>query len=100
MLIEQIFGLRGPGPPGRICTPITGCFRDKTIISKENIRLDCYLQLKYCRRQCTLLPCNWVKSLTKFNPKCKILNVFGLKLQAKGGLNNIIFSLGFQMLKI
>ena len=33
MLIEQIFELRGPGPPGRICTPITGCFHDKTIIS-------------------------------------------------------------------
>ena len=49
MLIEQIFGSRGPGPPGRICTPITGCFHDKTLISKENIRVECYLQLKYCR---------------------------------------------------
>ena len=39
MLIEQIFELRRPGPPGRI-TPITGWFHDKTIISKENIRLD------------------------------------------------------------
>ena len=29
MLIEQIFELRGPGPFGRICTPITGCFHDK-----------------------------------------------------------------------
>ena len=46
MLIEQIFELRGPGPPGRICSPITGCFHDKTIISKENLRLDCYLG--YC----------------------------------------------------
>ena len=36
MHIEQIFGLKGHGPPGRICTPITGCFYDKTIISKEN----------------------------------------------------------------
>ena len=69
MLIEQIFELRGPRPPGRICTPITGCFHDKTIISKENIRLDCYLLLKYCRRQCALLPPTWAKSLTKFNPK-------------------------------
>ena len=50
------FDLRGPGPPGRIRTPITDCFHDITIISKENIRLDCYLLLKYCRRQCTLLP--------------------------------------------
>ena len=69
MLIEQNFELRGPGLPGRICTPITDCFHDKTIISKENIPLDCYLLLKYCRRQCTLLPQTWAKSLTKFNPK-------------------------------
>ena len=70
MLIEQIFGLRGPlGPPGRICTPITGCFHDKTIIAKENILLDCYLLLKCCRRQCTLLPSTWAKSLIKLNSK-------------------------------
>ena len=68
MLIEQIFELRGSGPPGRICTPITGCFNDKTVISKENILLDCCLLLKYCRRQYTLLPLTWAKSLTKFNP--------------------------------
>ena len=68
MLIKQIFELRGPGLPGRICTPITGCFHDKTIIFKENIRQDCYLLLKYCSRQCTLLPPTWPKSLTKFNP--------------------------------
>ena len=53
MLIEQIFELSGPGPFGRIRTSITGCFHDKTITSKENIRLDCYLLLKYYRRQCT-----------------------------------------------
>ena len=41
MFIEQIFELRWPGPPGRICTPITGCFHDKTIISMENLRVDC-----------------------------------------------------------
>ena len=69
MLIEQIIEFKGSGPPGCICTPIAGCFRDKTIISKENIRQDCYLLLKYCRRQCTLLPPTWTKSLTKFNPK-------------------------------
>ena len=69
MLIKEIFELRGPGPPGRICTPITACFHDKTIISEENIRLDCYLRLKYCMRQCTLLPPVRAKSLTKFNPK-------------------------------
>ena len=42
MLIEQIFELRGFGPRGRICTPITGCFHLKTIMSKENFRVDCY----------------------------------------------------------
>ena len=68
MLVEQLFELRGPGPPGHTCTPITGCFHDK-IISKENIRLDLYLLRKYCRRQCTLLPPTCAKSLTKFNPK-------------------------------
>ena len=47
MLIEQKFKLRRPGPPGRICTLITiFFFHDKTIISKENIRVDCYLLLK------------------------------------------------------
>ena len=56
MLIEQIFELRGPEPPGRICTPITGCFHYKTIISKETFQVDCYSLLKYCRRQRALLP--------------------------------------------
>ena len=69
MLIEQIFEYRGPGAPGRICTPITGCFHHKTVISKENFRVDCYSLLKYSRSQCTLLPPTWTKSLTKFNPK-------------------------------
>ena len=69
MLIEQNFELRGHRPPGRICTPIIGCFHDKIVISKENIRLACYLLLKYYRRQCTLLPPTWANSLTKFNPK-------------------------------
>ena len=57
MLIEQIieFELRGPGPLGRTFTSTTGYFYDKTKISVENLRLDYYLQLKYCTRQCTLL---------------------------------------------
>ena len=79
MLIEQIFELRETAPlreTGRICIPITGCFYHKTIVSKENFQVDCYSLLKYCRRQCTLLPPTWAKSLTKFNPKCQILNVF------------------------
>ena len=69
MLNEQNLELRGPRPLGRICTPITGCFHGKTIISKENFRVDCYLLLNYCRRQCTLLPSTWAKSLTKYNAK-------------------------------
>ena len=83
MLIEKIFELRELGPPGCICTPIIGCFHDKTIIFKKNIRLDCYLLLKYCTSQCTLLPPTWAKSLTKFNPKCKILNVFWTEIASK-----------------
>ena len=59
MLIERIieFELRGPGPPGHSCTPITVYFYDKTKIRKKNLAVDYYLLLKYCRRQCTsLLP--------------------------------------------
>ena len=58
MLIKQVieFQLRGPGPPSRTCAPITGLLHDKTKTLKENLRVDCYLRLKYCRRQCALLP--------------------------------------------
>ena len=58
MLIEQIieFELKEPGPLGRACTPTTSYFHDKTKLSKANLRVDYYLLLKYCRRQCTLLP--------------------------------------------
>ena len=52
-LIEQNFELKGPG---RLYTPITGCFHHKTIISMENFRVNCYSLLKNCSRQCTLLP--------------------------------------------
>ena len=42
MLIKQImeFQLRGPKPPDRTCTPITGLLHDKTKILKENLRAD------------------------------------------------------------
>ena len=58
MLIERIteFQLKRPGPFGRPCTPTTGKLHDKTKISKKNLREDYYLPLKYCRRQCALLP--------------------------------------------
>ena len=77
MLIEQMFELRGPGLPGRISTPLAGCFHDKTIISKENIRLDCYLLLKYSRRHIVFyFPLSGSNHLQNLTPKCKILNMF------------------------
>ena len=52
MLIEQTIEvqLRGPGPPGRTYTSITGYFYDKTKISKENFRVNYYLLLK-CKQE-------------------------------------------------
>ena len=48
--------VRSSGSPDRrACTPITGKFH-KTEISRENIRVNYYLLLKCCRRQCFLLP--------------------------------------------
>ena len=77
MLIERIIKLqlRGPGPPCRTCTPITGYCHDKTKISKENLRVDYYLLLKCWKRQCTLLSPTWTRSLTiKFNSKIQDVN--------------------------
>ena len=69
MFIEQIveFELRGPGPPRRTCTRTTGCFYDKTKISKENLVVDLYFLLNHCMS--ILLSLTRAKSLTKFNPK-------------------------------
>ena len=66
MLIERIIELqlRGPGLPDLTYTSITGYFHDKTKISKENLRVDFYLLLKCCTRQCSVLPPTWTKSLT------------------------------------
>ena len=75
MLIEQIFDLRGSGPPGRACTPTTGCFHDKTIISKDSLRVDLYLLLAL-QKAMYLTSLTWAKSLTKFNSKMQDLNVF------------------------
>ena len=71
MLIERIieFELRGPGTLGRTYTSITGYFHDKTKICKETVRVDYYLLLKYCRKQCTVLYPTWAKSRTKFNSR-------------------------------
>ena len=56
MLIERMIELqlRGLESPGRTCTPITGYFHDKTKISTKNLRVDYYLLLKCCKRQCIL----------------------------------------------
>ena len=66
MLLEQNieFQLRRPGSPGRTCTPITDYLHDKTKVSMENLRVDYYLLLKYCTRQCALLPSTPTKLLT------------------------------------
>ena len=74
LMIE--FELRGPGPTGRIYTPRTVYFYDKTKISKENLRVNYYLLLKYCSRQCTLLSLPGPNHLLKLIPKSKILSVF------------------------
>ena len=70
MFIEQIieFELTESGSPGRAAHTPTF---DKTKISEEitSCGLFYYLLVKYCMRQCTLLPPIWAKSRTKFNPK-------------------------------
>ena len=88
--------------PGRICTPITGCFHDKTKISKKNLQKDYYLLQIIARGNAPyFLMSRPNKSLTIKIPQqiAKFLMCFGFKLQVKGGLNNLIFSIGFQMLK-
>ena len=60
-----------------------------------------YLQLKYCRRQFSLLtPIGPNKSFTIKNQQqiARFLTCFGLKLLVKGGLNNLIFRLAFKSL--
>ena len=70
MRIEQIFELRGSELSGHIYTSITGCFHEKTIISRKNFPVNCYLLLKYCRKQCTLITYRYQSNhLKKFKPK-------------------------------
>ena len=78
MFIEQTikFEFRELVPLGRICAPATDYFYDTTKISKKNLRVDYYLLLKYCTRQCTLLSPTRAKSLTKFNTKMQDLKMF------------------------
>ena len=51
----------------------------------ENVRVDYYLLLKYCWRQCTLyFPYTWAKSRTKFNLKMQgFKRVLGLNCKQK-----------------
>ena len=65
--------------------------------------MDYDLLLKYCWRQCSLLPLSGPnKSFTiKIQQQiARFLTCFGLKLQVKGGLSKLSFSIGFPMLKI
>ena len=70
MLIKQIieFKLRGLGPTDSTCSPKLVVFMSKQKkYLKENLRMDYYLLLKYCRRQCILFPLpepNHVQNLT------------------------------------
>ena len=59
-------------PSGRACTPKLVIFMTNQTFVMDNLRVDHYLLLKYCRRQGMLLPPTWVKSLTKFNPKMQV----------------------------
>ena len=76
MLMEQIFELSEPEPPGPICSSITGCFHEKTIISKENFSSGLLFTAKILQEAmyfaAPYLGQNHLQNLT---PKCKILNV-------------------------
>ena len=80
MLIEQIikFELRGLGPLVVYVLLQLVIFMTKKL-SKENLREDYYLLLKYCMRQCTLFSPTGAKS-QNLTWKCKILDVSGLTL--------------------
>ena len=75
MLIELFieFQLRGPGPRSRTCALQLVIFMTKQK-SLKKISVDHYLLLKYCTRQCALLPPTLAKLLTKFNPKMQNFN--------------------------
>ena len=99
MLIILInkFELREPWPAARICTPTTGYFYDETKISKENLRVDYYLQPKDCTRQFTLLSLSGPNHLLNLTPKCKILSVCWTQIVSKARIEH---SIGFQVFKI
>ena len=71
MLIDRIikFKLKGPGPHSRSSTPKLVIFMINQKFLKENLRVDYYLPLKYCRKQCVLLPSISAQSLAQFDTK-------------------------------
>ena len=71
MLFEQVieFDVRKPAPPAVLVLLLQIIFVPKTKISKENLRVDYYLMLKYYSGQCTLLPPCLGQITYKFNPK-------------------------------
>ena len=86
MLIKHIieFELREQGPLGRTCTPKLVIVMTTQKSLKGELRVDYYLLLKYCRRQCILLPPIRAKSLTKFNTKmqdCQLALVLNCNLR-------------------
>ena len=98
MLIEQNveLELKDPGPRGRTCTPMTDRKLFEWIIkliyyqkiARGNVP---YFHLSRPNKSLTI---KIRRQIARF------LTFFGLKLQVRGGLNNLIFSIGFQMLKI
>ena len=79
MFIEQIveFEMRGHGLLAvQILLQAIIFMAKQKPLTKALSRVFYYLLLKYCREQCTFLLPTWVKSLAKFNPKFKILNMF------------------------
>ena len=71
MLIEQIIevDLGGLGPlVVRVLLQLV-IFLTKQKTFKVNLQVEYHFLLKYCTRQCTLLPPTWAQSLAKFNTK-------------------------------
>ena len=87
MFIEQTikFDLRGLEPFRRTCTPATAYFYAKQKSLKKNFRVDYYLLLKYCRRQCRLpcFPLPGPDHLQNLTSKCKILRDLALTCKLK-----------------
>ena len=80
----QLKGGRPPFRPlARVCSFLTGNFMIKKKISTENFRVDYYLLLKYCRKQCALLSPRWAKSLTIkiLHHNVRFQTCFGIQLE-------------------